>query len=401
MEKNHRREFLKKSILGLSASAFHPLAGIPFLTGPVQKDTPDLPSRMLGRTGIKVPVISMGTSSASSPGLVLAAWHSGIRLFFSATYYGEGSNERMVGEGLKGLPRNSYMVGTAIPLEGYDTRKGVLESPLSVKAYIKKVDESLARFGLKHVDFLLFPYAGKRAMILNKSLMNAMQKVKRQGKARYLGIATHGFCDEALIAAADAGIYDVAMTAYNYKTGDIEAVNKAIDYAIKAGMGIVAMKTTAGAFNDKAATKPVNTNAALKWVLQNENISSIVSGMSSLDELDKNRTMINDLKLTEQELKDLSMADLYAPSLYCRQCRQCVPQCPHNLEIPVIMRSYMYAYGYRNFRQARHALTEADLPAGPCSNCESCHVKCRAGFNIKDRIEDICRIRDVPDEFLI
>ena len=369
---------------------------------PIQKSISDLPFRILGRTGIKTPIISMGTGSVTNPGLVKSAYFSGIKLFFSATYYGEGSNEKMVGDGLKGLPRDSYLIGTAIPLEGYDTRKGVLSAPMDVNAYIKKAEASLIRFGLDHVDFILFPYAGKREMILNESLINALLKLKEQGKTRYLGIATHGFCEEALIAAADSKIYDVAMTAYNFKTEDKKSMNEAIAYAVNAGMGVIAMKTTAGAFNDKSGTKPLNTEAALKWVLQNDHISSIVSGMSSLEELEKNLAMIKNLKMSGQEMQDLNLSGLNSePGLYCHQCRQCVPQCRYNLEIPTIMRSYMYAYGYRNLQQAQHTLIEAGLTGNLCKNCKSCSVNCRAGFDIKERIEDILRLKNVPKEFLI
>ncbi len=404
MEKSQRREFLKKSILGLSGAAMVPGALKNNLSlESRQKSIPELPFRVLGRTGIKTPLISMGTSSASSPGLVKSAYFSGIKLFFSATYYGEGSNETMVGEGLKGLPRDSYLVGTAIPLEGYDTHKGVLTYPLNINDYfLKKVGGSLERFGLEYVDFVLFPYAGKREMIMNEALIKVLMKLKKEGKTRYVGISTHSYCEEALKAAADAGIYDVAMTAYNFKTDSRESMNEAIAYAINAGMGVMAMKTTAGAFNDKSGTKPLDTNAALKWVLQNEQISSIVSGMSSLEELEKNLAMIQDLKMSEQETNSINLTELDPmPGLYCQQCRQCVPQCRYNLEIPTAMRSYMYAYGYRNLKQARHTLNEAGLPDNSCKDCESCIVKCHSGFDVKERIEDISRLKDVPMDFLI
>jgi predicted aldo/keto reductase-like oxidoreductase len=61
----------------------------------------------------------------------------------------------------------------------------------------------------------------------------------------------------------------------------------------------------------------------------------------------------------------------------------------------------MYAYGYRNLEHAQHTLTEADLPDNSCSNCDKCKIKCTAGFNIKERIEDISRLKKVPQEFLV
>ncbi|MDQ1332026.1 MAG: uncharacterized protein QG576_60, partial [Bacteroidota bacterium] len=145
----------------------------------------------------------------------------------------------------------------------------------------------------------------------------------------------------------------------------------------------------------------INSYSVLRYVLHNENISSIVSGMSSIEELQKNLAMIRNLKMSEQELKKLNISlKNQDKGLYCHQCRKCVPQCSYNLEIPTAMRSYMYAYGYRNFEHARHTLREASLPADACKNCTDCTVKCTAGFNIKERIKDISRLADVPEEFL-
>jgi uncharacterized protein len=402
MEKNQRREFLKKSFLGISGAALIPGTFKASMTNDTQKnEIPDLPIRILGKTGIKTPVLSMGAGNANDPNFVKAAYHAGIKLFFSATYYGEGNNEKLVGEGLKGLPRDSFIIGTAVTPDGFDTRSGNFTTPLNVNSYIKKTEESLKRFGLDYIDFLLFPYAGKRDVILNESLLKGLQELKKQGKTKYTGIATHSNCAEALTAAADSKFYNVVMTAYNFKTDKKDVVNEAIAYAAKAGVGVVAMKTLAGVYEDKSRTTPLNTDAALKWVLQNENISSVVSGMSSLEELQKNIAMIKNLKMSDQDIKDLSMAGFNnKPGLYCHQCSTCVPQCINNLEIPTIMRSYMYAYGYKNLEHAQHTLITAGFSGNPCEKCEVCNVNCIAGFNIKERIQDIARLKDVPCEFL-
>ena len=108
------------------------------------------------------------------------------------------------------------------------------------------------------------------------------------------------------------------------------------------------------------------------------------------------------LKMSDQEMKDLNLAAIDSETgLYCQQCRQCIPQCPNNLDIPTIMRSYMYAYGYKNTSQAYHNLSSVDLSDKPCENCTTCNVKCLARFDVKQKIMDIARLRDVPEEFLI
>jgi predicted aldo/keto reductase-like oxidoreductase len=307
----------------------------------------------------------------------------------------------LAGAGLKGLPRDSFVVGTAVTPDGFDTNNGKFTSPLDVNAYMKKAEASISRFGLEYLDILLFPYAGKRDVMLNPSLLKALSQLKKQGKVKFLGAATHDNSPEALRAAADSKVYDVVMAAYNYKVEQKDAFNEAIAYAVKAGIGVVAMKTLAGVYDDKDRSKAVDSDTALKWILQNENISSLVSGMSSLEELNKNLAMIKNIKLSEEELKELSYAGSdKARSLYCQQCGTCLPQCSKNLPIPSVMRSYMYAYGYRNMEHAHHTLLTAGISGNPCSECSTCSVNCVQGFNIRERIQDISRLSDVPPEFL-
>jgi predicted aldo/keto reductase-like oxidoreductase len=397
-----RRGFLKKSLAGICGATIIPGTWkASFAASGQTGAVPALASRTLGKTRIKTPLISMGTAEASSANLIRMGYDAGIKLFFSATYYGQGNNERLVGEALKDLPRDSFVVGTAATPEGFNPREGAAPKNLTAQSYMKTAEESIKRFGLNHVDILLLPFADKKELVLFDPILKAMTELKKQGKIRFAGIATHNPGSGALRAAADAGIYDVAMSAFNYKTKELEAVNGSLAFAAKAGMGIVAMKTTAGAAQDKNRTQPMNITAALKWVLQNRNISSIVSGMSNVEELRQNLEMIKDLKLTEQDLKDLNLADIKSEAgLYCQQCRTCLPQCPNNLDIPTLMRSYMYAYGYRNTAQAQLTLDSVDISGKPCDKCGVCNVTCASGFDVKDRVQDILRLKDVPWDFI-
>jgi predicted aldo/keto reductase-like oxidoreductase len=291
-------------------------------------------------------------------------------------------------------------VGTAVPADDIDGRTGKIRDKFNTDAYIKKAEGSLKRFGLDYVDFFLFPYAGKRETVMNENILKALGQLKKQGKTRFLGIASHGDTEEALKAAIDARIYDIAMISYNYKIKSVDTLNSAVADAVKSGMGIVAMKSTGGAFNEKGGSQP-DSNAILKWILQNENISSIVSGMTSLEQLKKNIAMLKNIKLSEQELKELALASVDSETgLYCQQCGSCIPQCPYNLDIPAIMRSYMYAYGYKNIRQAFHTLENTGISERPCQNCNTCKVNCISHFDVKQKITDIARLREVPEEFL-
>ena len=186
MKTDNRREFLKKSVLGISGVAIVPGIIRKTAAESVLKSTaPELPVRLLGKTGLKVPLISMGSADASTSGLVRAAYEAGVRLFFSARYYGEGKNEQLVGEGLKGLPRDSFIIGTAVPPDGMDMRTGTFIKGFDADAYIKKAEGSLRRFGLDYVDVFLFPFAGKKETVLNEGVLKALSQLKKQGKTRF------------------------------------------------------------------------------------------------------------------------------------------------------------------------------------------------------------------------
>ncbi len=244
--------------------------------------------RPLGKTGLKVPVISMGVEGANSAGIIRAAYENGIRMFFSATYYGEGNNEKLLGDAVKGLPRDTLILGSAVIPKGVDHSGGIYTGESTYEEQIKTAEESLRRFGLDYLDFMLLPYAGKRESVFFEPLLRAMEDLKKQGKTRFVGIATHSFQDEAITAAADTKIYDVVMPGYNFRNDNVEEMNKAMAYAAKAGVGFIGMKSQAGSYWDKERTQPINSDAALKWVLQNENITSVVSGMTNFEELTKN-----------------------------------------------------------------------------------------------------------------
>jgi len=411
MAKNPRREFLKKGLAGVCGAAVIPgilnagsaPAGSPSPASPsaAKGAVPSLPSRPLGKTGLSTPLISMGTAEAPTVEFIRQGYDAGIKLFFSATYYGHGNNERLVGQALKDLPRDSFVVGTVATAEGTNARGGTLPKDLKAESYVKTAEDSLKRFGLDFVDMLFLPFAEKREFIIFDPVLEAMATLKKQGKIRFAGIATHGGCDVALKAAADAKAYDVVMTSYNFKVQNKEAMAEALAYAAKAGVGILAFKTTAGGGRDKSGAQPFDSNAALKWVLQNPNVSSIISGMSTVEEMRKNLEMIKDLKLSEPELQHLELAARRPEQgLYCQQCRQCAAQCPADLDIPTLMRSYMYAYGYRNAAQARRTLDTVEMNGDPCGTCATCRVSCASGFDVKGRIQDIARLKAVPMEFL-
>ncbi len=400
---HNRRQFLKKGVKSAALAAILPASINPKnVPGNDVKPEEKFVYRTLGRTGIKVPIVSMGTGDTDNPNLIKAALDSGITLLATSIFYGKGNNEKMIGELAKGRDRNSIVIMTSGWPGGVNHKEGLFTEEAKTEPYIKTCEDSIKNLGVDYIDIFLLPFAAKRESVYYEPLLKAMEHIKKQGMAKYIGIATHSWEPEAINAAVEVGIYDIAMVAYNFKKTNIREINEALENAVKAGLGIIAMKTMAGAYWDKEKTLPINTRAALKWVLQNENIHTAVPGITTFDQLSEDLAVMSDLNLTDEEKADLKLAQRNTEhGIYCQQCGDCLEQCPELLDIPTIMRSYMYAYGYRNISKAKLTLSRANISTLPCTDCDSCTVDCAMGFDIKQKILDIARLNNVPDDFLV
>ena len=401
--KQTRRKFLRNGLLVVTGSS----VAIPSIAGSNRSGNEEIAKqdfvyRTLGKTGIKIPIVSMGTGNTDNPALIRAAMDKGVKLFATSEYYHNGNNEKMLGEVFKDRPRDSFyiMTGTNGGLE-IDYKNGLFKPGTDPDTYLESANGCLKRLQVEYVDFFSLGFAARRESVFYEPILRALEKFKQQGKTKYLGIGTHKFEPEAIRAAADTGVFDVVMTAYNFKKNNIDEIEEAIAYAAGKGMGIIAMKTMAGAYWDKERTKPINTKAALKWVLENENIHTTVPDCSSFDQLDQDLNLMGDFKLTEDEKNDLELtSEGLSTGIYCQQCGKCIPQCKEGLDIPTIMRSYMYAYGYKNLAHAQQTLQSAGVPTSACSDCATCTIDCTMGFDVRKKLADINRLGDVPYDFL-
>jgi len=402
-KKLDRRDFLKTGLTGLAAVGAVPAAvKSAALGGQASGPAAAAPGkpiiRTLGQTGLKIPIVSMGVMNADNPAVVQAALEAGITFFDTAWGYQRGRNEQMIGEVIKGRPRDSFMIATKIPGPGRERSLQGLSGDAFEKAFLARFDESLGRLGLDFVEILYLHNNTTAETVQDPAVIAALQKVKKAGKARFIGITTHGNEPAVIRATIAAKAYDVILTAYNFQKEYREDLRKAVAEAVGAGLGIVAMKTQAGAFWDRQKTQPINMRAALKWALNDPNVTTAVPGFTTFDQLKEDWSVVTDITLTPRELADLRLGEQVA-GLYCQHCSQCLAGCPQGLPIPDLMRSYMYAYGYRNLRAAHELVGSLDLPEDPCGACSSCTAVCAKGFDLADRVRDISRLRAVPADF--
>lgn len=389
----NRREFVGKTSLGFFSTAI----GIPLLpTNNVDQDKKHkIIYRTLGRTKLQIPIVSFGVMNTDSPDMIKKALDMGIKYLDTAHGYLRGNSEKVIGNVLEETgKRKDVYISTKMRfardrekkmflLKGNAREPGATEENLN-----KQLALSLKRLRTDFVDILYIHSCYSPQMVTFEPLMKALVKAKESGKARFIGISSHMNIPEVIKAVVESKIYDVIVVSYNFLQKDGDDVKKAIGYAARKGIGIVAMKTQGGNNLSEDLKIKINHKAALKWVLNDENVCTAIPGMTTFSQMDLNFSVMSDLPLSDKEKQDLQLGYMMEGPLYCQNCRSCIPSCPQRVEIPNLIRAYMYAEGYGNLIQA--AMTVEELPQNrgldACANCSSCIATCRHGINIKNRV---------------
>ncbi|UCC40373.1 MAG: aldo/keto reductase [Candidatus Aminicenantes bacterium] len=388
-----RRDFIGKAAFGfLSAGISIPIARANLTD---KNQSYKIIYRTLGRTRLRIPIVSFGVMNSDSPDLINKALDIGINHLDTAHLYLRGNSERAIGEVLHARgSRDKVYLATKMRFARdrerniFSLRGNEREPAATEENLFRQLETSLKRLRTDYIDILYLHSCYSPQMAVYEPLMNALVKVKKQGKARFIGISTHKDEANVILAAVKANVYDVVLTAYNFVQKNREELRKAIQYAADKGVGVVAMKTQGGRQLQEEGKVEINHEAALKWVLSDENVCTTIPGMTTFSQLEQNFKTMSNLTLSEAEQKELQFASKQKGILYCQYCRNCIATCPKSVEIPTLMRSYMYMEGYGNLIQAQ--LTTAELPKNQglnvCLECSSCTAICPNGISINSRL---------------
>jgi predicted aldo/keto reductase-like oxidoreductase len=394
IRRTSRREFLKAGLAGIAGASILTRCSSNQTNPENQSIDRKIVYRTLGRTGLRLPIVSMGSSYAIE--IVHRALDEGIAYIHTSSSYSERNHERILGDVFQDRPRDSFVIGTSpdlpYPYGGHD-RSMDLGLNVDPDLIIKSIEGSLRRLKLEYVDIYWLLSIDSVQTASHEPYMRAFEKLKKSGKTRFLGIGTHSNEPEIIRVAAESGFWDVVLTAYNFRQTHREDIRDAVGKAADAGLGVVAMKTQAGVYWDRARRNLINMTAALKWVLQDENVHTTIPAFSNYEEMLEDLSVMEDLNLTPEESRDLKLGtDLGLKGLFCQQCRQCQPQCPAGLEIPGLMRAYMYAFGHNKPHKALETLKGWSSAGLACQDCTSCTVRCALGFDVRSRALELAGI---------
>ncbi|AKC86449.1 aldo/keto reductase [Pseudoxanthomonas suwonensis] len=156
--------------------------------------------RYLGRSGFRVPVLSFGTGTFGGSGALFSAWGStdvaqarrlvdicldaGMNMFDSADVYSKGAAEEILGEAIKGRPRDSLIISTKATFRFGDGENQVGSSRHHL---VNAVDAALRRLGTDYID--LFQLHGFDARPPVEEVLSTLDTLVKAGKIRYLGVS--------------------------------------------------------------------------------------------------------------------------------------------------------------------------------------------------------------------
>ncbi len=357
-------------------------------------------SRVLGRTGIRLPIVSMGVMNADNPALLKRSYEMGVRHFDTAWGYQKGRNEEMVGAVIKELhARDQVVIATKVP----PARPELMDQmgdKLVEEEFLGRFEQSLARLQMGHVDILYVHSISDPALLKRPGLLAALDKVKKAKKARFVGFSTHKNVTECLEAAVPLGHYDVILSPINYSLAGEKPLLEAMTKVAQAGIGLVAMKTQckqAWARESAAAGPEFQEGGAwhsalLKWALRIESVATAIPGYTTFQQLETDWAVAFDLEYSAEEARFLADPGVQlALNHACRQCGACAASCPRGIDVPALVRAHMYAADYGNFGEMRRALDE--IPAvrglGACAGCSRCTAACLRGVQIARRLDEL------------
>jgi hypothetical protein len=289
----------------------------------------------------------------------------------------DGRNEEVVARALKGRRDKVYVATKTLP--GSRSKDDI----------IRDVETSLRTHETDHIDVIQLHNLTDKQRIFVPDTREALTTLKKQGKVRFCGVTTHKNETEVLNALVDDKdrFFDTCLVKYNFESP--KEVGEAIARAAKAGVGIIAMKTQAGGYRTEALGKVSPHQAALKWALQNSNVTMAIPGMKDLAQL---RDDISVMGMPFQYADERILRKYHdaIAGFYCDLCGTCEGTCPRGVQISTVNRALMYAEGaYRDRGLA--AATYREIPradaAAACRECPVCVATCRRGLDIAAQME--------------
>lgn len=328
--------------------------------------------RILGRTNFEVSSVGIGgipiqrVDKETALDIIREALNQGMNFIDTARGYRE--SEELIGHAVSALGREKFILATKSMSRNYE-------------GMIEEVKLSLSNLKTNYID--LYQLHNVRAMedfhnvMGDNGAVRALKEFKEKGIIKEIGISSHG--PEVLDAAIDSGEFSTIQFPYNAIERQGEPL---FEKAKKNNIGVIIMKPMAGG----ALT---NGELAVRFILENPNITVVIPGMDSVEQVLENARPGRDKRpLTDNERHALEEEAKSLGSQFCRRCGYCAP-CTVGIDIPSIfvIDSYFTRYNLQDWAVTR--FKNMDPKANDCIECGECEKRCPYDLPIIEMLSEV------------
>src|ERR1035441_7502150 len=320
--------------------------------------------------------------------MVRYAIDNGVNYLDTAYPYHGGQSEVVVGKALRGGYRERVKLATKLPV-------WLVNGPAD---FDRLLNEQLEKLQTGYIDFYLLhalSHSRWRDIVLKHKLLDRAEAALADGRIRHLGFSFHdeyeGF--EEIVNGSD--LWSFCQIQYNYMDTENQAGVRGLKLAASKGLAVVIMEPLMGG---RLADPPKDVleamesflarrspaEWALQWLWDQPEVSVILSGMSTMTQVEENlcfadRSRIGSFSPADQaliaEVREKYCARTVIP---CGKCNYCMP-CPNGVYIPANFEFFNYARLYDDVAGARFKyqvfLTE-EQRSGSCIACGACEELC-------------------------
>jgi uncharacterized protein len=377
--------------------------------------------RKLGRTDLNVSILGFGAMRLPIAGgskrsidrfnpnntideeeaaaMVRYAIEHGVNYFDTAYPYHGGKSETFLGNALKGH-RDRVLLATKLPPPRVQTQEDCE----------RLLDEQLKKLDTGYLDvYLLHGLDRPRwAQMKDIRVFEFLDRIRRDGRVRHVGFSFH---DELRLFKDIVDCYDwaVCQIQYNFFDEHYQAGREGLAYAASKGLGVVVMEPLRGgkltervpeeitAIWNSAERKRSPAAWALRWVWNQPEVSTLLSGMSSMAQMKENIEIAEDGTPNALTTDDLSVVraakDAYKTMLKveCTGCGYCMP-CDTGVNIPLNLNLYNDHFMFKDPEMNFFFYNDLLLPeqkASSCIVCKACEDRCPQHLAISDILQEV------------
>ncbi len=346
------------------------------------------PVSLLGFGTMRLPRLRNGNiDETEAIKMIRTAIDNGVNYVDTAYMYHDGQSEVVTGKALKDGYRKKVLLADKMP--AWFAKE---------EADIEKIfNEQLHRLEDQVIDMYLVHNIDKDIWkkVKEYNVLPFLEKKREEGKIKHIGFSFHDDFD-FFKEIVDAYPWEFCQIQLNYMDKDFQAGIKGLDYAASKGLQLIIMEPLKGGkltdilpesvekYWAEASIKRAPVEWALRWVADFPEVLTILSGMSTMDQLEENIEILSDAlphSLTEKDHQIINKVSTEYNKLIkysCTGCRYCMP-CPKKIEIPAVINFYNEWFLYNGNDKIKADFKTWIPPKrrpSACISCNACQNHC-------------------------